>query len=85
MEISDLDRGKRSEYRAQSGPMGAVDSENENWPSTRRHKFFRMLRLVPRLLGPDDGFTTISRNFGNYLPVRMVQHPRILEPSAAPL
>ena len=29
MEISDLDRGKRREYGAQSGPMGAVDSENE--------------------------------------------------------
>jgi hypothetical protein len=29
MEISDLDRGKRREYGAQSGAMGAVDSENE--------------------------------------------------------
>jgi len=75
MEICDLDRGKRREYRAHSGPMGAVDSENENWSSTRRRK---MLRLVPRLLDPDDRCTTISRNFGNYLPVRMVQYPRIL-------
>lgn len=29
LEISDLDREKRREYGAQSGPLGAVDSENE--------------------------------------------------------